>query len=41
VGCRLFLGVAKVVGLQSPLHELDNLENAAYKVVCSLSDSCK
>jgi len=27
-------GVAKVVGLQSPLHELDNLENAAYKVVC-------
>ncbi len=28
------LGVAKVVGLQSPLHELDNLENAAYKVVC-------
>jgi hypothetical protein len=28
------LRVAKVVGLQSPLRELDNLENAAYTIVC-------
>lgn len=26
--------VAKVAGLQNPLRELDNLENAAYTIVC-------
>jgi len=28
------LSVAKVVGLQSPLHEQGNLENAVYTIVC-------
>jgi|CXWL01.1.fsa_nt_gi hypothetical protein len=28
------LRVAKVVGLQNPLRELDNLENAACTIVC-------
>jgi hypothetical protein len=32
--CQENQRVAKVVGLQNPLRELDNLENAAYTIVC-------